>query len=897
MSNTLLVPIHIDALCLQRPQQVVRAMADYGQLPYIFQGDTHATSNRNLSEQILAPLFNHEFTLEAGIHLHWSLPDALTNGKHDQSGTTFPQVPNRWLILRKGGNQTEKQWIVESDYLYPILQPGDNSQPPDAVNILIEPPDLADVNPDDPSTYQYQRFRYMGRTWELSQWNSSEQKEYANALTAIGPHATVSILDPVKGSFAAFYPNCHSVFGFHDSDYCTHTPPAGLQYDVIGWYSDAQQDCLQKFLAENSGKSSAELLEILQEEFNWTIEGTQEIPQRTLYHSRITFSGSGGSATQRIESFSKPTIAVANSAPEALSAYLGNTFSANDATLRQAVEEKLEALQISERLESRTLDINAKLREGRHERGFGTENNGFLWSILPEISQHQTDETRGKQVSQEALPTDLADQLNQLNVLQEEYNQAWLNIDSLCRQLYSQFYYYMENQREDGEFYDTIYETTLPLTRKAIAKAGELEFTGNGANATLRAKTLSFGIASKLDDKWSDDYDKYLSYYVGIINAAANSDYDNWGDIASEFEACGVTLSANPDVTTITHNAAWRVRDGGQTYEVKLEEGILGIYVPPTDSQTAYQLVNAINSLSRAIANHNNSSQTKYRLSQFPAQNYWRANDPVILLEGESTKAPNRFGQDGRLHEDGYLECTALNFDIANITNNIGNLESLINHLNEGNINFITWNQQPWNPFAFHWSILDYPSRHTSNGNVQDYDGDQILDNYSLEPNAIDLQLKSGRESSFVPSANTYSGFSILTPSAPLELSKRLTKYLTKQLDKTADELSQNIAEIKESYQRQHSLYNPQQQAQDPIFVALWAYEQMQTRHCQAQAISGFNDTLLLAQPTLSLEVDNPLTTNSDEQVSLEEIRWTLGDSLPHCREKAPVIISDLTVR
>ena len=880
MSNTLLVPIHIDALCLAQPQEAVRAMADYSLLPYKFQGDTHATGDLNLAKQILSPLFNHEFTLKAGIHLHWSLPDALTNGEHDHIGTTFPQVPNRWLILRKGGYHGEKQWIVESDYLYPTLQPGDNSPPPDAVNILIEPPNLADVNPDDPSTYQYQRFRYMGRTWELSQWNPRGQREYADALTALGPHQTVSILDSVKGTFAAFYPNCYSVFGFRDPDYHTDTPPSGLQYDVIGWYSDASQDCLQQFLRKHSGKGNAELLEILQEDFSWTMEGLQGFPQRTVYHSRMTFSGSGGSAAQKIASLSQPTIAVANSAPEALAAYLADAFSANDANIRKEVEEKLEALNISERLDGRKLDIGAKFREGRHERGFGTENDGFLWTILPEVTANESNNTREGQVTQESLPTNLAHQLNQLNVLQEKYNQAWLNIESLRRQLYGQFYYYMNNQSEgDGEFYDTIYDTTLFLTRQAIAKAGELEFADQGGNVTVRAKTLSFGIASKLDDTFSDEN---LSYYFEILNEAASSDYDDWDDIASEFEACGATLSSRPDVTTITNNQAWRVRDGGVNYEVKLEEGILSIYVPPTSSQTAYQLVNAINSLLGAIASHNNSSSNKYRLSQFPSQNYWIANDPVILLEGEAAKASSRFGQDGRLREDGYLECTPCDLNVANITNNIGNLENLINRLNKSNINFISWNEQPWNPFAFHWSILDYPSRHTSNGNVQDYSANQILDNYSLEPNAIDLQLKSGRESSFVPSANTYSGFSLLTPSASLGLTQRLTKYLTKQLKITPDDLKQNIGSIKNNYENEHSLYSQQAQANDPMFVALWAYEQMQTRHCQAQAIGGFNDTLLVAQPSFWLEVSNPLTTNSDEQISLEEIAWTLGDSLQY---------------
>ena len=121
MSNSLLVPIHVDALCLDEEQQAVRAMADYTLLPYIYKGETYGSGQDNLSETALAPLFNQEFTLKAGVHLHWALPDALTDGDHDVNGTTFPQVPNPWLIKRRGGDQGEKTWIVESDYLYPEL--------------------------------------------------------------------------------------------------------------------------------------------------------------------------------------------------------------------------------------------------------------------------------------------------------------------------------------------------------------------------------------------------------------------------------------------------------------------------------------------------------------------------------------------------------------------------------------------------------------------------------------------------------------------------------------------------------------------------------------------------------------------------------------------------------
>lgn len=886
MSSTLLVPIHVDALCLAQSQNVVEAIADYTKLPYIFNGYPHFGNQINLGKEVLTPLFEHQHTLESGIHLHWSLPDALTNGEHDRTGTTFPRVPNRWLILRQGDNRDKKKWIVESDYLYL----GEGYPTEGAVNILMEPPSLADINPNDPSTYQYQRFRYMGRTWELSQWNQWETKEHAEVLTAIGPHQTVPILDSVKGTFAAFYPNCFSVFGFRDSEYCTDTPPYGLQYDVIGWYSNAEHDCLQQFLREHSGKSNPELLEILQEDFSWTIEGMQEFPQRTLYHSRITFSGSGGSAAQGVQGLDKPTVAVGNSAPEALAAYLADTFPTDDPNLRQQVENKLEALNISERLDARQLDINAKFREGRHERGFGTENDGFLWTIIPEPSDNKNQQNQDILAT---LPENLAHQLNQLNVLQEQYNQAWLTIESKRRELYGQFYYVyvMDSESKDRDPLETVYGTTLRSTRTKISQAGELEFTENNGNITVGAKTLSFGIGSTFDQTVSED--NYFTYYCQILDDAANDNYDNWGDIADEFAACGAVIPdednpPNPDQVT-KNNGVWQVSYVGVNYEVKLEAGILNICVPPTQSQTAYKLVNAINSLLGAIASYNSSSPTQYRLSQFPAQNYWRANDPVVLLGGDAVQAPTRFGQDGRLREDGYLECTSLNFDIANITNNIGSLENQINRLQQNNINFITWNQQPWNPFAFHWDILNYPSRSESpNGEVKDYDPNQILDNYSLEANGIDLQLKPGGENSFCASnqgksASSYKGFSILTPSASLGLTQRLTKYLSKQLNKTPAQLQQNIDSIKSDYQNNHSLDSPQAQINDPIFVALWAYQQMQSHYSQAQAISGFNDTLLLAQPTFWLEVDDPFVEdNFGEQLFLEEIRWTLGNSLQY---------------
>ena len=157
MSNILMVPIHLDALHLESGQSVVEAMADFTKLPY-FDGTRDVNPDvANISEEIVSqPFQNENLSLKPGIHLHWALPDALTKGVQSDKGTTFPAVPNRWLITRSGVGTT-KQWIVESDYLYPEGE----GNPQSAVSIPVQP---------DPANQKYQPFRYLGRQMPLAAW-------------------------------------------------------------------------------------------------------------------------------------------------------------------------------------------------------------------------------------------------------------------------------------------------------------------------------------------------------------------------------------------------------------------------------------------------------------------------------------------------------------------------------------------------------------------------------------------------------------------------------------------------------------------------------------------------------------------------------------------------------
>jgi hypothetical protein len=106
----------------------------------------------------------------------------------------------------------------------------ENDTPEDTINILYYP-----------ATNECQPYRFLGRKLELGQWRQgATNAQYIKELSAIGSFARVDSLDNEKVAFAGFYPNCRSVFGFHDGEIST-TPANDLRYDVIGWYSDSKQ--------------------------------------------------------------------------------------------------------------------------------------------------------------------------------------------------------------------------------------------------------------------------------------------------------------------------------------------------------------------------------------------------------------------------------------------------------------------------------------------------------------------------------------------------------------------------------------------------------------------------------------------------------------------------------
>ena len=213
MAKVLMVPVHMDARYLENSVTAAEPTADFRGLPYYDSQEGRDVNSDTpwLGESVVSPPFeNSNMTLQAGMHLHWSLPDALCQGDVVDGQIEMPTVPNRWLIRRQIDGGGYKSWVVESDYLWPS-----NDQAP-TVNIFYKPAENGTVAKDG------KPYRFLGRKLPLEEWREKQEQkkeqeqqegkashEYLDELTAIGYG---------EPTFAAYYPNCMTVFGFHDRD-------------------------------------------------------------------------------------------------------------------------------------------------------------------------------------------------------------------------------------------------------------------------------------------------------------------------------------------------------------------------------------------------------------------------------------------------------------------------------------------------------------------------------------------------------------------------------------------------------------------------------------------------------------------------------------------------------
>ncbi|MFE0588419.1 hypothetical protein [Micromonospora echinospora] len=484
----LAVPVRIDALWLPAQRTVAGPVADFTRLPYrdpVTGRDVHP-DQPFLSDGILPAPFEEELTLQAGVHLHWALPDALTRlvhspqegvlGREREAATQPPRVPDRWLVTRTDPDGRRARWVVESDAL--------TDESPASVAYPLSPAD-----PPGPSGRPWRR---LGRVLPLGAWPGPETDRVAR-LTALGYG---------EPTFAAFYPNSASVFGFFDPQSGTGRP-AGTRYDLLGWYSSPALDELTGTLARPGAGTWAQRLA---DELGWAAGPEGAAPERMVCFGRLTLAPEG--ELSLLETRTTETgVYLADSATEALAAHLGAELPGVSA---DEMEQLLEAIDLADRLETATLDLPERLAEARHTAAFTPVAAGTRWTVRPQDAVPGTDPAAlvaaagpagsadsarpapvGAAPARELadLPPELGDLLVALNAAQATHDGARAQATGLRQRLFADWHRYLtcaypppENRTDypDPDLAAAYLQREMAVLDALLAETGEFPATGRG---------------------------------------------------------------------------------------------------------------------------------------------------------------------------------------------------------------------------------------------------------------------------------------------------------------------------------------------------------------------------------------------------------------------------------
>jgi hypothetical protein len=414
---------------------------------------------------------------KTGIYLHWTLPKSLRNGVHSKDGvTTFPLVPNRWLIVRvqhgiqpgqtSTGAKAIKAWVIESDYR-------DKTQGSSSyVDIEF-----------DASSHQWKSKLdsngiptpvKIGKKWRLDQLASipSQSEPF---LKAVGP-GTVA--------FANYSPGVDNVFAFYDDvssdDDQTKLKTGMFTYHVTGWYSDAAHDPLNNVNLEwkksddpkQQGKYTIQWKEgtdskLIEYNLDWfAYSGSANLPKKMLVHalvSGVPWDRDGKNPTSPKYPTNIPgnvKVAVGNTAIDALAAIV--RLDKNN----QQEADMLEALQYGLLEEFDTPGSSEVLNMAIRQHWFGASSGGTLWSVVAE-------ESKSASTATDAETLELTDQekiaLAALNAAQSELDRQERILESMQWNLFGLWWKYKwqqpntRNQPPVSVEYKDWLKTQLPL--------------------------------------------------------------------------------------------------------------------------------------------------------------------------------------------------------------------------------------------------------------------------------------------------------------------------------------------------------------------------------------------------------------------------------------------------
>jgi hypothetical protein len=436
MSISLLVPIGLHALCVGKPDaaggdkstaEFARIAADFSSLPYLEgtkQNPQQVGSGPNLSQQALPKPFSQvEEPLEPGIHLHWTLPEALAHTYAGETGPAKPRLaPNRWLVARVAATTGTapaseiRAWIVESDLLW---EGADKNKVKS--NKLSRSYPLAEPGPA--GEVPNRAVKTIGRTFPYEGWSETADGEYSKPHTALG-YSEIT--------YAAAYAHSPNSFGFWDTleDLDPTKFPAAetsVSYLVAGWYSSLAEDPLSAVVPSSAGRAQA--LAAIEAQLSWTFpdDGKGSVPEASLCSGLLTgLSWEPDKAYLEGPPQAPLKVAIGNTTTEALAALLAKQPGLGE------VEPVLNALELGV-LDGLRSGEDEALENAEHEAGFGHETGGIRWIVKPT-----------KTATPGAIPpAAVALALDELNAAQDEAEALEARLGDERAQLFADWQKYM----------------------------------------------------------------------------------------------------------------------------------------------------------------------------------------------------------------------------------------------------------------------------------------------------------------------------------------------------------------------------------------------------------------------------------------------------------------------
>lgn len=841
ITNYLVSPIRVECVHLPTRRMVSSPLADYATLPWTDGSFDYNFSNPFVGDSVVHhPFQNQNFVLDAGIHLHFIVPQFLGQQISPSLGTSrsglLPAAPNRWLITKTnsaaGSDAGLSQWLVESDYLHPY-----NSAQAHSTACIIPFRDQTGTSPP---------FRVMGRTTALG-----APRPAGETFKLLNDGQPLSVVGYGIPSFSSFYPNCFGVFGFCDGG---ATPSAGLEYSVLGWHADAEDDFLANSVQILTSGSSANDINSLNEQLTnflrlkICLNGNQ-LPSgsqvRSLYYGTVTADaksplGAPDPAQLRISIGNTATEAISALVAEDLAAEAAPSGSVTGSTkgLKAQIEDQLESVLLHPKLSHLTVDVGPKFHEARHEKGFHSERCGHLWKVITKTEGGARQESGDEAGDLPSLPPTLATLLHSLNAAQLEYDRAFDRVQAYRESLYFDWYRYMRAAYpalgELGQYPDAdhlryhIESHSIPRLEREIQSTGELRY---GSELQGFSPTAANSGASDL----------------------ANAVVSAWTSVQTALVSENVARAAVGD-NPLTQSLIPAAR-----YWKPNAPAVLIAGLPPDTADTEETLAAASKFL------------------------------PVLLLVSSQSPSPEELGTSNA--SDILSQCAALTAPTSATPNEAPAQDLFLVIPQFQQIANRKLSESAWNPFVLEWRIdLRSPDYCDSNGT---FSSEALQSGFRLETYGPDLRRD--------PLTYAPGNLSVFTGSVLLSTTPRRSvllqmhrfvefalKNFTSKTDRAATVLespswSGAVDVLKSLGATDDSLFAADY-ASNPLFTVYMAYQKLLEDKVVAQTLSGFHEACLMRRRAAQLPIAEPLGFENAQRFTAR-VRALVQDS----RDASPI--------